>query len=1133
MPNDPDFIPATSTPDFIPHDAQPDFIPASPRSDANQTVGPTSIGPRGGVTSWFEDLQGDIRYGTGATAPGRLLQAFGAKGTSYGNSDAVGDFMSGPISGPAKVGTGLARAGRAATSSSVSGHRGSELLRAGNEVVGGAMQTPGPFIGVLLGPEGLAQLPVYSAGGQVVQRGLQATGMSPDASELSSNLLTLGIGAGLAKRNFAPKASPEVAQPTYAYRSRDIGETGIPNDSHSQVTVSLDEAQGYLDSRGRISAKPQELVRANLDALDPQHYSRVPGPNGNDWIKFNRPLTESEVQRVTPATIVQDAGLDYKGELVPGSAVHMFEDPAYPGKTAALKASEMTSPQTIRRAMNDKLVQFGIDPTPFIPAPNAEPLRQPSLIQKGFEKYADVRAHDTEIGDQLQQLDNAPKYFRAKAQDAISNILGQGESRLTPGQERLFTLLADSDSRENLRTNHPEEFQAATNDPKIQDALQRYKPYEQDLTSARETLGGRTLDGDYLARIYEDHTGERLPGTGQRRIGITPENASYAPQRTASAEYFYQQGQHELEPSFAPKYVGTNLRLLRDQIVDNFTSKATKLEDGQQLPDSISYAGREYQKPGEKPSPTDYSLYDTNNGRYIGPKPVVDALRNYDPVQTASKLGTIRTWMQKQVLMGGAGIPHAFNILRRVASEAPMGVADPRGWINATKVVFAKELRARGLRGLNDPTFDSLVKNGALAPNEMTALKQYWGGNLNPANWAERILRPGKKLLFEPGTLGGLGGLDQRARVWLADRIRAERPEISDAAIAREVNTTLGSYNRANWTDFQKKLSHFLLFPGWDTSSMHYTLAHPAKSSVAPAVLNLIANQTLARMGKQNDPEDAYDPFAVHVGDRSFSTSLTREAMAIHMARPLWLAAQEAYHGRPAIEVAGKQTIREGLHMLRPDLSGIVALGASAAGLNLPGATIFNRDDVLTPGKILPNRALEKTAVYTILRTNPIADRMISGDTSHLEERLRTYSAALNGNRDALASIGNDVEHSGLSSIGVYEYRRDAEAMLERRYQLSRIVAYNVQRLAVKNPQEAKELISDQMNATLAMFHNDFASLHRQLRQLNDAYDTAKTDSERDQIETARKGLLANAKLLNNEFVHAEFLKQTQRNKTN
>jgi hypothetical protein len=246
----------------------------------------------------------------------------------------------------------------------------------------------------------------------------------------------------------------------------------------------------------------------------------------------------------------------------------------------------------------------------------------------------------------------------------------------------------------------------------------------------------------------------------------------------------------------------------------------------------------------------------------------------------------------------------------------------------------------------------------------------------------------------------------------------------------------------------------------------------------------------------------------------------------------MWMAAIEAAHGRPAMAVAGKQALRETLHIIRPDLSGLIALGASAAGLNLPGATIFSREDTLTPGKILPNKALEKTAAYSILRTNPIADCLVSGDTSHLEERLRMYEDALNGNKDALKQIGESGFYGALGSVGVYDYRRDAEQTLALRSRLSRTFEYNFQTLMKKDPAQAARWVQDPQTAAYLMFHNDFASMSRSLRQLDDAYDRAKTDAERKQIETARKGLLANSELLNSEFLGAESRKAVEKAKS-
>lgn len=58
----------------------------------------------------------------------------------------------------------------------------------------------------------------------------------------------------------------------------------------------------------------------------------------------------------TPQQIIENEGLKYKGELVKGSGVHMFEHPDHPGRTAALK-EPMTAEQ-VHDKMISKLKEF-------------------------------------------------------------------------------------------------------------------------------------------------------------------------------------------------------------------------------------------------------------------------------------------------------------------------------------------------------------------------------------------------------------------------------------------------------------------------------------------------------------------------------------------------------------------------------------------------------------------------------------------------------------------------------------------------------------------------------------------------------------------------------------------------------
>lgn len=98
--------------------------------------------------------------------------------------------------------------------------------------------------------------------------------------------------------------------------------------------------------------------------------------------------------------------------------------------------------------------------------------------------HADVERIDPELAQKLRHLDAATVYYPQKAQDIV-NRLTNGLSR---EQERLFTLMADKESRENLEANHPAEYKAAMNDPKVQAALRAYGPVRDELASAHVEL---------------------------------------------------------------------------------------------------------------------------------------------------------------------------------------------------------------------------------------------------------------------------------------------------------------------------------------------------------------------------------------------------------------------------------------------------------------------------------------------------------------------------------------------------------------------------------------------------------------------------------------------------------------------
>jgi hypothetical protein len=745
-------------------------------------------------------------------------------------------------------------------------------------------------------------------------------------------------------------------------------------------------------------------------------------------------------------------------------------------------------------------------------------------VLKIGDKYQKAREADPAVAEGLHLLDNAPTYLRAKAAQQVHNVIGD----LSRAQERLFTLMADADSRENLRENHPEEFRQAQSDPAIQEALKKYRPLEQELTRLRSRMGGATIEDDYLRRVYDKY----VAGVGHAEAPGTPERGTSAydrvirPQRIgtvsreAESEYFYKNGLHEFGPAFATKFIGTHLRALRDSVAREFMNNATLVQAGGSEPRFILYDGERYYRPdvaremrdGGVKSVKEYDRYDPTagekfpvpaEGKYLGPRDLVKTLKDFGRREDVEP-GGLRRFFQEQIIGFGFGIPHVANIMRRVSQTVPGGAVNPKGWVEAWKVTLSKELRDRGMSGLNDPTFDMLAKHGAISTGEFNNLKEYWGGNLNPANWARSMAQLGHKVLFEPEAAKGFGGIDQRARLYIADLLQSQRPELTDSQIAEAVRTQLGDYNRANWSDRQKMLSRFMMFPGWDFSSMRWVMQHPIKTTVPPALVVLLANQALNQLG-QNRAEDKYDISNIHIGDRSYGTSLVRESVARNLFRPALAYAQAKVRGendqRAMAEAAKGVTSGAGglLSMMRPDLSGFLALATNRQGL-FSSKEIVSKDDSAQPGKVLPSRAIEKQAVFAVRHAIPALDRMLD---SNEEIDLRSF-------------VGGN--------LGVPNYRDDAEKRLLRNASEAEEVHRTIGKLAKSNPELAREYVKDPDNAAFALFYHDLNGLGATLRRMDEAkqrIDESGLPGEEKKartatIDKARENLLRHADGLNN-----------------
>lgn len=115
---------------------QPSMIPPTAGIAAAKPAG----NPLAAASNWMDEVMGDVRNGTTATLPGRVLHALGAKGTDYGVSHQTGEFMASPLLGSLRAMKGLLEIPQG------------QVMQGGKDLIGGAWQAAQIPMG-LLGPE--------------------------------------------------------------------------------------------------------------------------------------------------------------------------------------------------------------------------------------------------------------------------------------------------------------------------------------------------------------------------------------------------------------------------------------------------------------------------------------------------------------------------------------------------------------------------------------------------------------------------------------------------------------------------------------------------------------------------------------------------------------------------------------------------------------------------------------------------------------------------------------------------------------------------------------------------------------------------------------------------------------------
>src|SRR6202795_1249063 len=136
----------------------------------------------GGFQTWANNLEADVKNGSDITAVGKMLKAFGAKGTSYGVSPGTEALAMNPISGIPGVFAGAADIHQA--------KNWKQIEIAANRTLAGAFQTMGPAM--LTQPEALAVVIPSMVAQHYASAAIKAVGGDADDAELGGNVAALG-----------------------------------------------------------------------------------------------------------------------------------------------------------------------------------------------------------------------------------------------------------------------------------------------------------------------------------------------------------------------------------------------------------------------------------------------------------------------------------------------------------------------------------------------------------------------------------------------------------------------------------------------------------------------------------------------------------------------------------------------------------------------------------------------------------------------------------------------------------------------------------------------------------------------------------------------------------------------------
>lgn len=723
-------------------------------------------------------------------------------------------------------------------------------------------------------------------------------------------------------------------------------------------------------------------------------------------------------------------------------------------------------------------------------------ISEPSLKKMGQGPTHDaVRERDPQLATLQTLRDNVPRDAYGQAKHNVKKILGDAPRE----QERLASLISDAKSRENLRRNHPAEYQSAMTDPIVQGIVNRYRPLEHELTNERQAMGYPVLDEDYARRVYADHIAE--PKSTQPYANVPQLSDLNQKSRIADPEYHYEHGLHEFGPAYGTKFVSQKMVAVDHQIINRLEETGTVLSRGDTRPDSIIYQGETYYSKEQARllgsdkvygefDPTKLLKFKTADSVILLPREVVDDL---SAERNPYRPGKFKQFLQKGVLGLSFGFPHAFaNIPRRIEISNEGGYLNPKGLKDNFRVFFSKELRDRAKSGRDDPTIRGLASVGsARLDEEYTGFGSKWIG-----------LKWGHDLLFNPHSWGGFGGVDLKARMLKTDQLINQHPEMPWDQIGHEIDGLFGKYSQENWTRTQKGVAHVAWFPGWLFSSIKTGLEHPMRATVGASVLIYSLNQALHKAGFSRK-EDADDISRIHVGNYAFSPTLFSEPFAKTIMQAPLQATQALIRNASSREAADAFMTsavgspgRLSSHLL-PYYSLPIELAANRQFLGNE-REIFKPGSFDRPGKTgVLSEGTEAILEHAGVRVIPQIGRLFP-------EREKVL--------DLPSFLG--------SQVGLPMGKEDEEYRLGRNLGTTSRATTLIRDMAKSSPDEVRKTLEKDPQTRVALqFHSSFEQIERGIHKIDEEKDRLKAAGRDTQkLDQAREYLLKTADELNDKF---------------